>query len=544
MASRETGAGRRRRRLAAERATEELTLHGRHRIALGFPNTYEIGMSNLGFQWVYRLFNREPDVACERFFVEEGEDDRRGPRSFESDTPLGEFPLVALSVSWEMDYVNLLALLPAARIPLRREERGERDPIVLVGGDAARINPAPLTPWVDVFALGEGEKLVPLIAEVLRRDLSREATLAALAAEPGFFVPALHGTRAEAADEGKVVVQQYRAADGAVREPPHSTILTPHTELADKLLVEVARGCSEMCRFCWAAYAMAPQVRIPAERILEVARRIRPLTSRIGLIATAVADHPEILPILRGLSNLGYHIALSSVKIDALSEELLGILTRQGERALAIAPEAGNERLRRAINKKVSDEMLREKVRLIAASGITQLKLYLQIGLPGETDEDVLDLVRLVDDLRQIMTSEGRLRGRVGTLVPNVNAFVPKPHTPFENEALDDPESLQRKLTLLQEAFRKMPNVTFRGMPVVEALWEAYLAKMGPEAAPILLEAAQGVPVRRLVREHRATILSVVRPAGAVPAALPSLPRGAFDPHAREASPWSFISKS
>jgi radical SAM superfamily enzyme YgiQ (UPF0313 family) len=289
---------------------------------------------------------------------------------------------------------------------------------------------------------------------------------------------------------------------------------------------------------------MAPQVRIPAERILEVARRIRPLTSRIGLIATAVADHPEILPILRGLSNLGYHIALSSVKIDALSEELLGILTRQGERALAIAPEAGNERLRRAINKKVSDEMLREKVRLIAASGITQLKLYLQIGLPGETDEDVLDLVRLVDDLRQIMTSEGRLRGRVGTLVPNVNAFVPKPHTPFENEALDDPESLQRKLTLLQEAFRKMPNVTFRGMPVVEALWEAYLAKMGPEAAPILLEAAQGVPVRRLVREHRATILSVVRPAGAVPAALPSLPRGAFDPHAREASPWSFISKS
>jgi len=415
---------------------------------------------------------------------------------------------------------------------------------VLVGGDCARINPLPLTPYVDAFTLGDGEKLVPGIAGVLRANLPRAARLERLAALKGLYVPAVHGERAEAADEGKVVVDQFRGSEGATREPPHTTILTPHTELSDKLLIEVARGCSEMCRFCWAAYAMAPQVRIPAERILEVARRIRPLTSRIGLIATAVADHPEILPILRGLSNLGYHIALSSVKIDALSEELLGILTRQGERALAIAPEAGNERLRRAINKKVSDEMLREKVRLIAASGITQLKLYLQIGLPGETDEDVLDLVRLVDDLRQIMTSEGRLRGRVGTLVPNVNAFVPKPHTPFENEALDDPESLQRKLTFLQEAFRKMPNVTFRGMPVVEALWEAYLAKMGPEAAPILLEAAQGVPVRRLVREHRATILSVVRPAGAVPAALPSLPRGAFDPHAREASPWSFISKS
>jgi len=277
-----------------------------------------------------------------------------------------------------------------------------------------------------------------------------------------------------------------------------------------------------------------------------VARRLRAHTSRVGLIATAVADHPEILPILRGLEGLGYHIALSSVKIDAISEEILSILTRQGERALAIAPEAGNERLRRAINKKVSDEMLREKVRLIAASGITQLKLYLQIGLPGETDEDVRDLVRLVADLREILVAEGRVRGRVGTLVPNVNCFIPKPHTPFENEVLDDPENLVRKMKLLSEAFRKMPNVHFRGMPVVEAVWEAYLAKMGLEAGPILMEAAGGVPVRRLVREHREAILSVVRPPRPAPSGRdePLLPRGVFDPHARQASPWGFISKS
>ena len=162
-----------------------------------------------------------------------------------------------------------------------------------------------------------------------------------------------------------------------------------------------------MCRFCWAAYAMAPQVRVSAENVLEVARRNRPLTCRVGLIATAVADHPEILPILRGLAGLEYHIALSSVKIDAISEEILAILTAQGERALAIAPEAGNERLRRAINKKVSDEMLFEKVRLIARSGITQLKLYLQVGLPGETDADVDDVVRLVDGLRSCSSRRG-----------------------------------------------------------------------------------------------------------------------------------------
>jgi len=531
---------RRRLLLAAERPTEALSFHGRHRIALGFANSYEIGMSNLGFQWVYRLFNREDDVACERFFAEEALWDRRGPITMESGTPLGDFPLVALSISWEMDYVNFLKLLGSARIPVQRAERGEGDPIILVGGDCARINPAPLTPYVDAFAMGDGEKLVAGIAEALRRGEGRDETLVALAALKGLYVPAIHGDNAEAADDGKIVVQQHKSAEGRDREPPHATILPPHTELSDKLLVEIARGCSEMCRFCWAAYAMAPQVRVSCEHILQVARRVRPLTSRIGLIATAVADHPEILPILNGLSGMGYHIALSSVKIDAVSPELLSILTRQGERHLAIAPEAGNERLRRAINKKVSDEMLREKVRVIAASGITNLKLYLQIGLPGETEEDVDDIVRLVDELRKICLAEGRVLGRLPTLVPTVNAFIPKPHTPFENEVLEDPDEITRKMRKLESAFKRMPNVTFRGMPTTEAIWEAYLAKMGLESGPILTLAASGVPIRKLVKEHRDTLLAVARPSTRPLAEN----RGVFDPQARQAAPWGFIAKS
>ena len=533
-------AERRQKLLAAERATESFGRAGRHRVALGFPNSYEIGMSNLGFQWVYRLLNREEDVSCERFFFDEADLPGRGPRTLESETPLGAFPLVAFSISWEMDYVHFLRILPAARIPLDRRERDDGDPIVLVGGDCARINPLPLTPYVDAFAMGDGEKLVPGIADVLRAELPRAEALERLAALRGLYVPAVHGERAEGAEEGKVVVDQLRAAEGATREPPHTTILTPHTELSDKLLVEVARGCSEMCRFCWAAYAMAPQVRVPASSILAVAERCRPLTSRVGLIATAVADHPEILPILDGLSSLGFHIALSSIKIDAISGELLAVLARQGEKSLAIAPEAGNERLRRAINKKVTDEMLREKVRLVARAGFTNLKLYLQVGLPGETEEDVDDLVRMVDDLRLVMLEEGRKAGRLGTLVPSVNAFIPKPHTPFETEVLDDPDELARKLRKLEGAFRSMPNVTFRGMPVTEAIWEAYLAKMGLESGPILAQAAAGAPVRRLVKEHRATLLAVARPETRVPAAA----RGVFDVAARQASPWGFISKS
>jgi len=533
-------ADRRRRLLSSERATEAFARGGRHRVALGFPNSYEVGMSNLGFQWAYRLLNREEDVTCERFFYDEAELGGRGPRTLEGEQPLASFPIVAFSISWEMDYVHFLRMLPASRIPLRREERRDGDPILLVGGDCARINPLPLTPYVDAFAMGDGEKLVPGIADVLRSELPRAEALERLATLRGLYVPAVHGEHSGEADEGKVVVDQFRGAEGATREPPHTTILTPHTELSDKLLIEVARGCSEMCRFCWAAYAMAPQVRIPASSILAVAERCRPLTSRVGLIATAVADHPEILPILNGLSGLGFHIALSSIKIDALSEELLAILARQGEKSLAIAPEAGNERLRRAINKKVSDEMLREKVRLVARAGFTNLKLYLQVGLPGETEEDVDDLVRMVDDLRLVMLEEGRKLGRLGTLVPSVNAFIPKPHTPFETEVLDDPDELSRKLKKLEGAFRAMPNVTFRGMPVTEAIWEAYLAKMGLESGPILAQAAAGVPVRRLVKEHRETLLAVARPEARVSAAQ----RGVFDHAARQASPWGFISKS
>jgi radical SAM superfamily enzyme YgiQ (UPF0313 family) len=528
-------------RIASERRTEELRQTGRYRVALGFPNSYEIGMSNLGFQWVYRLFNREEDVCCERFFWEPEWLDNRGPLTYETGTAVGEFPLVAFSISWEMDYVNFLRLLPRAQIPVKREDRGEHDPILLVGGDSARINPAPLTPYVDVFAMGDAEKLVPALADVLREDLDREATLRRIAGLSGFYVPAVHGMNAEEAEAGKIVVQQFKAKEGAFREPPHTTILTPHTELSDKLLIEIARGCSEMCRFCWAAYAMAPQVRIPASRILEVAERNRRLTSRAGLIATAVGDHPEILEILNGLAKLEYHVALSSIKIDAITEELLGLLAGQGERSLAIAPEAGNERLRRAINKKVSDEMLREKVRLIARAGFNNLKLYLQIGLPGETEADVDDLVKLVSDLREIMLEEGRKLGRLGGLVPSVNTFIPKPHTPFENEALEDPAEITRKMKKLDDAFRKMPNVTFRGMPATEALWEAYLAKMGLESAQILADAASGVPVRKLVKDHRETILGVVRPKGQ---AADPLNRGVFNPLARQESPWGFITKS
>ncbi|MCA1580281.1 MAG: radical SAM protein [Acidobacteria bacterium] len=512
-----------------ERFTETPKRFGAYRIALGFPNSYEIGMSNLGFQWVYRLLNRVPDLVCERFFFEDGEP----AVTFETGAPLSEFGLLAWSLSWEMDVVNILKTLRAARVPERRDARDDRHPVLLVGGDIARMNPAALTPFVDIFALGDGERLVPRIAELVQSGFSREDFLSAAARIPGFFVPAIHGPRAEAAESGKVVIQQPMSRRDITPffEVPHTTALTPRTELAEKLLIEISRGCTEMCRFCWAAYAMAPIKQYPASSILKIERDARPLTDRVGLIATAVCDHPEIETILAGLSELEFHIALSSIKIDAIEAPILEILARQGERALAIAPEAGNERLRRHINKKVSDAMLREKARLVFAHGFTRLKLYLQVGLPTETDQDVRDIVSTVADLREIAIAEGRAAGRVAQLVPSVNAFIPKPHTPYEDESLASEESLKEKLAFLQHEFEGMGNVAFRGMSVGEAVWEAYLAKMDETGADILEQAASGVPVRRLLKEHRERIAAVVRPESVNPAA------------AAAPAPWAFISK-
>jgi radical SAM superfamily enzyme YgiQ (UPF0313 family) len=519
---------RRRELAAAERFTEEPRKFGAYRLALGFPSNYEVGMSNLGFQWVYRLFNRVEDLVCERFFFEE----EGRAETFETETPLAQFGLLAWSVSWEMDYLNLLKTLDRAGIPRRADQRGEGDPILMIGGDCARINPAPLTPFVDVFAMGDGEKLVLPLSQLLKAGLNRGDFLEAAAKVPGLFVPAIQGIRAEHSPEGKIVIQQAmsRKEIGPDYEVPHSTILTPHTELSDKLLMEISRGCSEMCKFCWAAYAMAPIKQYPAASILATARAGRAFTDRTGLIATAVCDHPEIDIILKGLAELGFHIALSSIKIDAIRAEILEVLARQGERSLAIAPEAGNERLRRFINKKVGDEMLREKVRLIFRHGFTNLKLYLQVGLPSETDEDVRDLVRLVADCRDIALSEAKTTGKMATVVPSVNAFIPKPHTPYENEPLAPEDELKAKMEFLAREFRRMPNVRFRGMPVSEATWEAYLARMDESAAAILERGADGTPVRRLLKDFEPEISATVRPM------LPPAP-------APPATSWKFISK-
>src|SRR4051794_6651240 len=339
--------------------------HGdRLRVALAFPNSYWVGMSNLGLQTVYRLFNAHDNVVCERFFLPPKQElaellATKAPLlTLESQTPVADFDIVAFSVSFEWDYVNVLTLLRLARIPGRADQRNARHPLVVIGGAVTFVNPEPLAPFADVIAAGEGESLVPDLVHACEGASDRADLLRRLSRERGFYVPAFYEPQYSA--DG--TLSGYQSAEGApvpVRkaalrtteavDPPATGIFTPDTEFGSRFLIEVVRGCANLCRFCWAGYNYLPVRPFPTARILELARAARAHSSRVGLVSIALCDHPEIERILANLLELGYGISPASLRLDDLTPSIVQVLKASGERTITIAPETGSDRLRRVI---------------------------------------------------------------------------------------------------------------------------------------------------------------------------------------------------
>ena len=262
---------------------------GRLRVALAFPNTYFVGMSNLGFQTVYKLFNEEHDIVCERFFLPpKGELAAQVAAgaplvTLESQTPVRDFDVVAFSVSFEWDYTNVLTLLRLAGIPVRADQRTHHDPLVLIGGAVTFVNPEPLALFADVIAAGEGEALIPPLLAAFKQSSDRDDLLRRLVAERGYYVPAFYDV--QYAGDGTIAAYVAREGTGAppvvkkaalkttdAVDPPATTIFTPETELGSRFLVEVVRGCANLCRFCWAGYNYLPVRAFPKDRILELAK--------------------------------------------------------------------------------------------------------------------------------------------------------------------------------------------------------------------------------------------------------------------------------
>ena len=481
--------------------------HGsRLRIALAFPNTYWVGMSNLGFQTMYRLFNAEEDMVCERFFLPPKQElaalsAARAPLvTLESQTPVSEFDIVAFSVSFEWDYVNVLTLLRLAGIPSYAADRSPDHPLVVVGGAVTFVNPEPLAPFADVIAAGEGEALVPGLRRAVAAASDRDDLLRRLAVERGFYVPSFYephyasdGTLAGytvcAGVDAPLPVRKAALKTTEAVDPPATTIFTPDTEFGSRFLVEVVRGCANLCRFCWAGYNYLPVRAFPTDRILQLAEAARQYSKRVGLVSIALCDHPEIERILARLLELGYAISPASLRLDDLTPTIVRTLRESGERSITIAPETGSDRLRRVINKTVTNDEILDSADLIFANGIESLKLYYMIGLPTEADEDLVAIRDLTLQLRDRMLKHAKPRGRVGSITGSVNPLIPKPGTAYQWLPMEDQTITDRKIKRLRSLMAGIDNVYFNIKSERHSYYQALLSLGDRRVAPAIVAA-------------------------------------------------------
>jgi len=480
---------------------------GKLRVALAFPNTYFVGMSNLGFQTVYRLFNELEDVVCERVCLPPKQElqaqlaSGTPLRTIESETPVRDFDVLAFSVSFEWDYTNVVSMLRLAGIPVRAESRTRHDPLIVIGGAVTFVNPEPLAPFADVIAAGEGEMLVPSLMTAFHEATDRNDLLHRLVQERGFYVPSFYDVRYNA--DGRIDAFVPRPGSGAPPvvkkaavkstdhlDPPSTRIFTPDTEFGSRFLIEVVRGCANLCRFCWAGYNYLPVRAFPADRILDLAREARPYASRAGLVSIALCDHPEIERILSGLIDMGYSISPASLRLDDLTESIVGMLHQSGERSITIAPETGSDRLRRVINKTVTNAEILEKADLIFRSGMENLKLYFMIGLPTETEDDLQAIRDLTGELRDIMLTHAKGRGRIGRIVASVNPLIPKPGTAYQWLPMEDPAITDRKGKRLRSLVADLDNVYFNIKSERHSYYQALLSLGDRRVAPAI-EAAE-----------------------------------------------------
>jgi len=467
-----------RRRLAEESGAIVKDWGGRLSIALVFPNTYHVGMSNLGFQTIYWHLNQRPGLVCERAFLPDPEDLPEHARlrapvlSLESQRPLAEFDCIAFSTTYENDYLHMLQILELSGIPIRSADRGPGDPLVCMGGVCAWSNPEPLVAFVDWFFLGEGEESGQEAFELWGRlregardpAAAREAFFRALLAIQGVYVPRFYDVKYH--EDGTVAdVVPYEGAPLPVRKrrllrtddyQTLSMVRTANTEFGEMALLEVGKGCGRGCRFCMEGEIYRPVRHRHVEAILQAAEIALQRGTRVGLVGACVSDYPWIDQLMTALRAKGVDVSLSSVRADSLSPGLVQALVESGTRTLTIAPEAGTDRLRSVISKSLSDQRLLEAIDLIADSDVPSVKMYFMIGLPSETAGDVEGIVRLAKTARHRILERRRDPSSLRELTVGVSSFVPKPWTAFQWCAMAETRALDDRLHALQRDLRKV----------------------------------------------------------------------------------------
>ena len=437
---------------------------GKISVALVYPNTYAVGMSNLGFQKIYSTLNQLDYVVCERAFLPSREDISRLNKtksllmSLESQKKLNKFDVVAFSITFEMDYLNVLEILKLSRIPFKTADRTEKDPIIMVGGICPSFNPEPIANFIDMAVIGEGEEVVQEIMESFKENknsVNKNKLAEILDGIEGVYIPAT--TTENNQPKLKIKKRWLKNLD---LYPTATSIITDQTIFGDMFLIEVGKGCKMKCKFCEAGYLCAPARNYSKETILRGVQKGKIYRNKIGLVGSSICDHPEIESILKELHLQGLSFSVSSLRLNQITSNILKYLTLGGCKTIATAPEAGSERLRKAINKQLTEKKLCDSIRMIAKSGIKNLKLYYLIGLPGETDEDIQSIISGVKSIKHLFNEVRGGKDKSGFLLTiSVNAFVPKPMTPFQREPMEDIKSLKAKLKTLKVGFKNTKNI-------------------------------------------------------------------------------------
>jgi len=516
---------------------------GRLRFALAFPNTYYVGMSNLGFQMVYRLLNDHDEVVCERVFLPDLPDLEELERSgsplltMESQARVRSFDVLAFSLSYELDYVNALKILTLSGLEETASQRSARkgSPLVIAGGPAATFNPETMSPFVDAFVIGEAEEVLPELVRVLvdHQRSDRMELLLKSAELGGVYVPRFY--EPEYNEDGAIrrvrathgVSEKVRRRWAPVLEPYPATtaILTPETEFSNMVLAEVARGCGRQCRFCMAGYAFLPPRARPPGAVLGGIRRMeekaveRPVENpRIGLLSASVFDHPSSLLICRSLVERGRLFSISSTRADTLNRDIVEALHKGGHETLTMAPEAGSSRLRLTINKAMSDDEILGAAATAWDGGFRRLKLYFMVGLPTETAEDLAGIPYLVSRIAGMFAWE--------KLIVSVSCFVPKPWTPFQWAPMEAEKRLADKISGVRRALAPVRSVEVAGESAREAVVQGVLARGDRQLQDALV----------MLNRERISWRAAFRRSGVDPAFYAQRPR-----HKGEVLPWDHL---